>query len=112
MPVSGCMWGASASSGVRRPCDARTLTPVRGHGWTRSLPSVAFFERPRLRWQTHVPSYLSKAILNLSGRGRTSSLLPLNLLLHQHLLSQDLLNHPQVVCLSIDYVLQLLDIAR
>jgi hypothetical protein len=46
-----------------------------------------------------------------SSRRRTSSLLSLTLLLHQHLLSQDLLDHPQVVRLSVDHVLQLLNVA-
>lgn len=47
-----------------------------------------------------------------SSSSRASCLLRLTLLLDQHLLSEHLLNHPQVVRLAVDHILQLLDVAR
>lgn len=45
-----------------------------------------------------------------SSSRRTSSLLSLPLLLDQHLLPENLLNHPQIVRLAVDDILQLLDV--
>lgn len=47
-----------------------------------------------------------------SFSSRSSCLLCLTLLLHQHLLPKNLLNHPQIVRLAVDHILQLLDVAR
>jgi hypothetical protein len=46
-----------------------------------------------------------------SSSSRSGCLLRLTLLLHQHLLSEHLLDHPQVVRLAVDYILKLLDVA-
>jgi hypothetical protein len=59
-----------------------------------------------------IPWSYVQSCSSLSSRRCTSSLLRLTLLLNQHLLSQDLLDHPQVVRLAVDHVLKLLDVAR
>lgn len=107
---SACHWsgiGHHAQRDFLRPTSARPIHAAAKAIFKARCQSLQAVWYPPVG---AVPSGIIPMHPSSSSRRRTSSLLSLPLLLDEHLLPEDLLDHPQVVRLAVDDILQLLDV--